>query len=56
MKTLENNVALFGHLYIFMKNHDGDFKEFFSHEIQFFSHHLCQNRVGFIYLTQSQIF
>ncbi len=33
---LQNNVALFGQLYISMQNRDGDLKEFFSHEIQSF--------------------
>ena len=30
---LQNNVALFGQLYISMQSRDGDLKEFFSHEI-----------------------
>ena len=33
---LQNNVALFGQLYISMQSRDGDLKEFFSHEIQSF--------------------
>ena len=33
MKILQNNVALFGQLYISMQSCDGDLKEFFAHEI-----------------------
>ena len=33
-KMLQNNVALFGQLYISMQSRDGDLKEFFAHEIQ----------------------
>ena len=33
---LQNNVALFGQLYISTQSRDGDLKEFFSHEIQSF--------------------
>ena len=33
---LQNNVALFGQLYISMQSRDGDLKEFFSHKIQSF--------------------
>ena len=36
MKFLQNNVALFGQLYISMQSRDGDLKEFFAHEIQSF--------------------
>ena len=36
IKVLQNNVALFGQLYISMQNRDGDLEEFFAHEIQFF--------------------
>ena len=36
VKMLQNNVALFGQLYISMQSRDGDLKEFFSHEIQSF--------------------
>ena len=35
-KMLQNNVALFGQLYISMQSRDGDLKEFFAHEIQSF--------------------
>jgi hypothetical protein len=36
IKILQNNVALFGKLYIAMHNRDGNLKDFFSHEIQAF--------------------
>ena len=36
MKILQNNVALFGQLYVSMQSRDGDLKEFFAHEIQSF--------------------
>ena len=36
IKVLQNNVALFGQLYISMQSRDGDLKEFFAHEIQSF--------------------
>lgn len=36
IKVLQNNVALFGQLYISMQNRDGDLAEFFAHEIQSF--------------------
>ena len=34
IKVLQNNVALFGQLYISMQSRDGDLKELFAHEIQ----------------------
>ena len=34
VKVLENNVALFGQLYISLQNRDGDISEFFAHEVQ----------------------
>lgn len=36
IKVLQNNVALFGQLYIAMQNREGDLDEFFAHEIQSF--------------------
>ncbi len=36
IKLLQNNVALFGQLYISIQSRDGDLKEFFAHEIQSF--------------------
>ena len=36
IKVLQNNVALFGQLYISMQCCDGDLKELLSHEIQLF--------------------
>lgn len=36
LKVLQNNVALFGQLYISMQSHDEDLVEFFAHEIQSF--------------------
>ena len=36
IKVLQNNVSLFGQLYISMQNREGDLAEFFAHEIQSF--------------------
>ena len=36
IQVLQNNVALFGQLYISMQNRDGDLTKFFAHEIQSF--------------------
>ena len=36
IKVLQNNVALFGQLYISMQSRDSDLKDFFAHEIQSF--------------------
>ena len=36
IKVLQNNVSIFGQLYISMQNREGDLAEFFSHEIQSF--------------------
>ena len=36
IKVLQNNVALFGQLYISMQSRNADLKEFFSHEVQSF--------------------
>ena len=36
LKVLQNNVALFGQLYISMQSRDGDLEELFAHEIQSF--------------------
>ena len=36
IKVLQNNVALFGHLYISLQNRDNDLAEFFAHEVQSF--------------------
>ena len=36
IKALENNVSLFGQLYISMQSREGDLEEFFSHEVQSF--------------------
>ena len=36
IKVLQNNVALFGQLYIAMQSRDGDLDEFFTHEVQSF--------------------
>ena len=36
VKTLQNNVALFGQLYVAMQSRDGNLEEFFAHEIQSF--------------------
>ena len=42
IKTLQNNVALFGQLYVSMQNRDGDLAELFAHEIQSFPLRLWQ--------------
>ena len=36
IKVLQNNVALFGQLYISLQNRDNDLAEFFAHEVQSF--------------------
>ena len=36
IKTLQNNVALFGQLYVSMQSRDGDLAKFIAHEIQSF--------------------
>ena len=36
IKTLQNNVALFGQLYVSIQSRDGDLAEFFAHDIQSF--------------------
>ena len=48
IKILENNVALFGQLYVSMQSWDGDLKEFFAHEIQSFPPSLSD--LGKLYL------
>ncbi|CAM1331975.1 Uncharacterised protein r2_g4082 [Pycnogonum litorale] len=34
VKVLENNVALFGQVYISLQNRDGDINEYFAHDVQ----------------------
>ena len=48
MKVLQNNVALFGQLYIAMQNRQSDLNEFFAHEIQSFPPSLSD--FGMLYL------
>ena len=36
IKVLQNNVALFGQLYVSMQNRESDLNDFFAHEIQSF--------------------
>ena len=48
MKVLQNNVALFGQLYITMQNRQCDLNEFFAHEIQSFLPSLSD--FGMLYL------
>ena len=36
VKVLQNNVALFGQLYVAIQSREGDLEEFFAHEIQLF--------------------
>ena len=52
MKILENNVALFGQLYISMHSRDGDLKEFFAHEVQCFPPSLSD--MGKLYIPSSK--
>jgi len=49
-KVLQNNVALFGQLYISMHNRDTDLDEFFAHEIQSFPHSLSD--IGKLHLPR----
>ena len=42
VQILQNNVALFGQLYISMQNREGDLKDFFFHMKFSPSLHLCQ--------------
>jgi len=49
---LQNNVALFGQLYISMQSHDRDLKEFFSHEIRSFPPALSD--LGKLHLSNSK--
>ena len=51
-KVLQNNVALFGQLYISMQSRDGDLKEFFAHEIQSFPPALSD--FGKLHLTNAK--
>ena len=53
IKLLQNNIALFGQLYISMQSRDGDSEEFFAHEIQSFPP--SQTWESSIYQAQSQI-
>ena len=48
MKVLQNNVALFGQLYITMQNRQSDLNEFFAHEIKSFPPPLSD--FGMLYL------
>ena len=52
IKLLQNNVALFGQLYISMQNRQGDLKEFFAHEVRSFPPSLSD--FGKIYLPGSK--
>ena len=55
IKALENNVSLFGQLYISMQSREGDLEEFFSHEVQSFPPSLSE--FGKLYLpgTKSEL-
>jgi len=52
MKLLQNNVALFGQLYISMQSHDGDLEKFFAHEIQSFPPSL--SKLGKLHLPNTK--
>ena len=51
-KVLQNNVALFGQLFVSMQSHEGDLKEFFAHEIQSFPPSLSD--LGKLHLTSAK--
>ena len=55
IKALENNVSLFGQLYISMQSREGYLEEFFSHEVQSFPPSLSE--FGKLYLlgTKSEL-
>ena len=55
IKALENNVSLFGQLYIPKQSREGDLEEFFSHEVQSFPPSLSE--FGKLYLpgTKSEL-
>ena len=55
IKALENNVSLFGQLYISMQSREGDLEEFFSDEVQSFPPSLSE--FGKLYLlgTKSEL-
>ena len=55
IKLHQNNVTLFGQLYILIQSRDGDLKEFFAHEIQSFPPSL-QILASSIYQTRSLTF
>ena len=55
IKVLQNNVALFGQLYISMKSRDGDLKEFYAHEIQSFPPSLSDFGKLYLRSTKSDI-
>jgi len=52
IKVLQNNVTLFGQLYISMQNRDGDLAEFFAHETQSFPPSLSD--FGKLHLTNTK--
>ena len=52
MKILENNVALFGQLYISMHSRDGGLKDFFAHEVQSFPPSLSD--LGKLYIPNTK--
>ena len=55
IKVLQNNVVLFGKLYISMQNCDGNLTEFFAHEIQSFPPSLSDFRKLHLLSTKSDL-
>ncbi|KAI0241548.1 hypothetical protein LSAT2_023844 [Lamellibrachia satsuma] len=52
IKVLQNNMELFGQLYVTMQSRDGDLREFFAHEIQSFPPSLSD--VGKLHLPSTK--
>ena len=55
IKALENNVSLFGQLYISMQSREGDLEEFFSHEVQSFPPSLSEFGKRYLRGTKSEL-
>ena len=55
IKALENNVSLFGQLYISMQSREGDLEEFFSHEVQSFPPSLSEFSKLYLPGTKSEL-
>ena len=55
IKVLQNNVSLFGQLYISMQSREGDLDEFFSHEVQSFPPSLSEFGKLYLHGTKSEL-